>query len=54
MTVIFKDKAGLSFRHPFSVLKLKMMRSGLMHTRNQSQAVVFAPCQRWKREKGGQ
>ena len=37
---IFKDKAGLSLCHLFSVLGLKMPRSVLMHKGNKSQAVV--------------
>ena len=39
---IFKHKAGLSFRHLFSVLELKMMRSGLIHKGNEAQAVVIS------------
>ena len=49
---ICKDKAGLSFRHLFSILGLKMSRSVLMHKGNESQAVVeFAPYQKLALEK---
>jgi len=36
---IFKDKVGLSFRHPFLMFELKMSRSVLMHRANESQVV---------------
>jgi len=49
---LFKDKAGLSFRHIFSMLRLKMSRYFLMHKGNESQAVVeFAPYQKLALEK---
>ena len=49
---IFKDKAGLSYRPLFSMLKFIVSRSVLMHKGNESQAVVeFAPYQKLPLEK---
>ena len=49
---VFKDKAGLSFRVPSSMFRLKMARSALIHKGNESQAVVeFAPYQKLALEK---